>query len=268
MNFAPLHNLARRIAPEIPRLYVLAANELDLPKRAGCLGWATNFCISIRESLVNAGKWQGQAPMIVLDVERIDDEAAEFGFHRELYLAHTFVHELGHIVPYVEIPELTQEPSTAILDWQRAAYAASNVRRSLPWYGHDDKFTRRTLHLWWRAVQAGCNIPLGGLCCGFSYRLSHPAIYLEALGNECEHMAAATFTEIESTAPPKAFAEIFQSDKAFYFHFQTDPQQRPNNANASTPRRDQKKSILPACNRRGKRTHGGPSRGSQKAGRT
>lgn len=213
-----LRELAAAICPEVS-LYLFTARELEANgfARFGAWAWECPFNWRVLALLRAAGRWRGVRPIVVFDEELIDRHAHQHGWSPEKLTTTVFVHELGHCLPFESLPDPVAqdiEPDQTTLDRSAARYRrfVDAPPRPEPWAGHGHEFIRRALHLWWRADQAGCKIPLSILGCGRAYGLSHAREYLRALGNEPARMHDATFAEIEATPPPAEFVELFESD--------------------------------------------------------
>lgn len=213
--------IAAVIAPEIQEkpLYLLPRRFDGLIANAQCLGFS--FALQdhrVRDHLIGAGQWEGPGRMVLVDSDAIAADAEETGRDFEHQFRQTFVHELAHALAVaVEQGDSEPTPQERIAQQERTEEAASRAidfDAGQPWWagGHGLKFTRRCLHLRHRALAAGWYLPLPGLCAGIGYGLSHPCHYDDAIADEPIRLRDATFSEIDSTAPPTAFIDLFETN--------------------------------------------------------
>jgi hypothetical protein len=202
--------LANLVAPEIRRLY-LVPRPADYIAPSNCGAYATfTPDIVIRDYLIARGEWQGPAATIVFLHDY--DQCVEWA-------SGVLLHELGHVLPYPEQLPGDEEPTAEerhLHSVFRLAWASPV--KPLPKTGfrdaqHDWRFVRRVLHLHFRAQAAGAYIPLPMLgICGWEYGIAPARRYCSALNDEPERLLQATFAEIEATAPPSAFIQLWDSD--------------------------------------------------------
>jgi len=212
--------LKRAVAPELPYIYLSDASNLDgvLARSTHCLGWQTNYNPLLRQFLVDRGEWCGVYPAVIIDVANVRELAADTTITAAVLLLQTFTHELTHALPFAVLPDSRRVPSAETLEQARVDHEkwATAIFNPVPWWQHGLEFTRRALHLHYRATVAGFDVPLDGLCAGPKYALAPPESYRDALGDEPARMAGATFTEILRTPLPIEFRELFRRDCAHY----------------------------------------------------
>jgi hypothetical protein len=207
-----------RIAPELARqpLYLVDA---DLVRDLACnssdciLGWADCGTIMDRNCADRLGdNYHGPGRLIVLDCAAISQAAARPDSFAAC-LRNTAIHEAGHVVPFHEV--LEPADSVFVRNWQAARLKADFASRPPTDADHGWRFIRRTTHLFFRALAAGFDIAWQDLF-GPQPWVTQSPHYLVALLNECVSMRDATFAEIESVQPPKAFLNLWQDNQTFF----------------------------------------------------
>jgi hypothetical protein len=173
----------------------------------------------LRTLLEHRGDWQGPGSTVVVFFDRIRDAFTEDYDSR---LLTTLAHEVAHLLPAVAMIADDPTPAAAEFsaDLHRLFVAVPKIEKTaadLTRWDHDHHFTRRALHVWFRCRLAGLPVPLLGLCAGWRYHQSDPAQYMEILLPELAAMQAATFREIEATAPPAGFVALYESDVRTFF---------------------------------------------------
>lgn len=212
MNLAPLHKLARRIAPELTGLVILSHPEGWPPVAPGTIAYVPRGRnLLLRQWLIERGLWGGIWPPCVVWVDPPKCEEDRLG---------VFLHELGHALPAENLPDLPCEPSPAEYGEQVAMLSSAVARQSVPWQGHDHQWLRFALHAWHRA---GRTVSLDSLCLQTHPYQSPPWLSLSLLGDEPERMAGKSFAEIQATPAPADFIDCWQSGIDCFHHFQTSP---------------------------------------------
>jgi hypothetical protein len=67
---------------------------------------------------------------------------------------------------------------------------------------------------------AGADIAPAAICAGHRYGLSHASDYQDALGDEPTRCANMLFSDIRATAPPPAFARLWNEDSQRFPYLQ------------------------------------------------
>lgn len=206
-------------------VYLLTTTDLasDFPRVANCNGWHTEFDHNLRRWLIDRHEWRGVLPVIALDMASIRESAADLPCTAHHLALRTFLHEVGHAVPFYDLGgDIRREPTPAQLSAAADSFAKFAARPDdtpVPWAHHGLWFVRAVLHLHYRAIVAGFDIPGDAPCAGFGYALSPAWVYAEALADEPQRMRSATFRQIKNTEPPAAFVELFNNNLANYFHY-------------------------------------------------
>lgn len=214
---ADFHAIALKIAPELASAGLVFLRHVDgWPLPRGCAAYAIQGPhILLRDELIRRGEWNERWPVVVVFVFQLFNE------HEAMLII--LLHEIAHLLPAKPAVAASGDEPTRedrarqanyLAEWAEAASSPA-----LPWDEHGEEFIRVALHLHFRACRLlGRDIPLDGLCAGYiGYRLSHPAVYRQELGDEPDRMIGARFDEILATAPPEGFTELFESDTGIYF---------------------------------------------------
>jgi hypothetical protein len=225
---ADLAGMIAAIAPgEVDGVYFLDAAEFAPHVSKACVyGMAFPHADAIiRQALIDRGEWYGPQPIIVLDFERMRNDAAAYGWDLQQLIWCVTCHEVAHITPRRFVADVPFEPTRREVDQLRERFIKreATYRPAVPWGdGHGLEFTRRALHLGARAQMSGWGFPATPfLCAGFNYELSPAMSYLDALDGEPQRMRGATLAEIEATEPPAEFTQLFNDDTARYFDERT-----------------------------------------------
>jgi hypothetical protein len=199
-------------------LYIVP--QSTLPPQCGsgndCYGYFTpSLDLYLRDHIPN---FRGRGPcMVINDValrEDYNDEDLD-------YVTHACVlHELAHILdrPLVYPEPVNVDPQKLIFEALVVAKATGRPARvEVPrYYGHEVSFIRIALHLVHRAQQLGVAISPAAVYASHRYGVSHISEYLDALGNEPTNFADRTIRQIVAEDPPRAFAELWNSDLVAY----------------------------------------------------
>lgn len=211
-HVAEMHTMASVIVVELPQLYIIRHQD-DLPLHDSTRAYALNSrqSVILRERMTARGIWNGCRPSIVFG--GIDNFSSD-------ELRGIFIHELAHLTPV--LPDVFPfEPSAAVEQFSREMFTECErdtvPRTQEPWLqggNHGADFVRRALHLHFRAINAGWAMSYRVLnIAGARYGLSDAWRYSVALADEPHRMRGASFDEIESTPPPAAFSQVFESNK-------------------------------------------------------
>jgi hypothetical protein len=168
--------LAREVAPELPQVRFF--DEL----RPGCFGW------------VDGGDQVGHELRVGLCLHEIAAACAapDQFFRCVLQVA---LHETSHVVD-------RQLHETALCYASMAApYDVGDA--------HDVNFARRALHLWYRAVTKGWEIPLEQLLGSWFCHMPQEQNLLPCLIAECDRLRNATFEEIQTVPTPAGFSALW-----------------------------------------------------------
>lgn len=223
--FEDCRQLALTCAPELstaPLYIVDAADLVGLPcDRPDCLGWALDdylFDHNIGDRL--GDRYRGPGPVIALFTDAIRESVSATGDFAQL-VANVVVHEVAHIVPRREIlePGNTNEVRQLQLARMTTCWNMADPEPGTADDRHDWRFIRRALHLLVRALEAGRDIPLGGLFNTANHFQSREEFYLAAVLSEALAMRGATFAEIEAVPAPTALMELWESDLNLYRRF-------------------------------------------------
>jgi hypothetical protein len=198
--------LATQLAPELAgKLEVIRHTKALGPTPEGRLAWCcAGRHLGIRDELRKLGRWQGHWPSTVI-------------FVAEPTLP-VLLHELSHLTPARPVIADDGDEPTADqrqfqeMQLQRFASMADTVRQ-VPWAGHDVRYTRRAIHLLYRAERLGYVVGLNDLnVAGDRYRLSHVSVYADRFASEPRMNVHRSFGEIDGIAFPDPVLRLFADD--------------------------------------------------------
>lgn len=215
--------LCQEIAPTdlagVP-VYVVPVSALpdDFGTAEACIG-ATSPSLDLYLQSTLGSAWRGRGPAMIINdlVIETDWRAPE---DCKLVFLLSVLHELAHILerdqPYRERPDARPERLTweTLLLAQTVAEPEPLDLRIPPYAQHGDSFIRTCIHVAYRACLLDVYARPSGLCAGARYGLSPACLYAEALGDEPERLAEASFREILARPPPDAFAALWNQDVA------------------------------------------------------
>ena len=210
-------DLVRHIAPEfkLHNLYLLDAADLQrLEPDTSCMAYVETSIVppDIRDHLQAIGEWEGQGSAIVVCTDNIRRDCNNF---RVAFLT-VMLHEICHLLPLsiavpVDVDPTPQERKQAAeVHHEFITKPVCNLVAA----DHGDRFARIACHVLFRALAIGFVAPAHQMFAGYTYGLSHPHDYYEALGGEPFRMSGELFSTIARTPPPRAFIDLWKKDLA------------------------------------------------------
>jgi hypothetical protein len=220
-----LESLIRSVVPDLAGipLYIVLASDLAtreiLP--TDCRGlWGKSLDLTLKSHLEHRGRFIGRGVGIVIDDEKIMDDANKSESRGSLeYLVDYGItkvgfHEVAHALEDdFDMSDPTCERVEAATDMSiNAASAWSYLPSDIPgWYAHELPWIRNVIHLRHRLAVSGNRIGMPYLFaadCG----MSDCWAYASALGDEPRQLANASFAAIRKIRPPQAFIDRWRSD--------------------------------------------------------
>ena len=109
----------------------------------------------------------------------------------------------------MEIEGLDDIPAETVREHQLTKLATAATKPQCAAM-HDHQFIRRVLHVWFRAISAGWDVPIYRLFGPDCESFLQPPHYLASLMTELTAMQSATFVAIEAVSPPLAFSRLWE----------------------------------------------------------
>ena len=197
-------------------MYVVPQSRLpfDLGGDSVCHGFTTGS-LDLHLQDVIGRDWRGRGACVVVNDVALHSEFADS--YDSKFLG-TVVHELAHVLerpsPYRPRPDI--DADTLRREATEVAKVVSgpptNDEELLPWFGHEARFIRIAMHLWYRAKQFDLYLFPDEIMVADWYALSPANWYAQATQAEAERMANATFREICSQKLPEPFRGLWTGD--------------------------------------------------------
>lgn len=147
----------------------------------------------------------------------VNDDALQREFADSFHskLLGTVVHELAHVLerpsPYRPRPD-ADATKLRTEGKQVVQFVSTDEEVATPWLGHEARFLRIAMHLWYRAKLHHVHLWPTEIVVSDYCALSPANFYAIATEKEAKHMADATFREICKQKLPDAFRRVWTRD--------------------------------------------------------
>lgn len=198
------------------QVYVLPQSRLplDMGYDSVCLGYTTGS-LDLHLQDVIGRDWRGRGACVVVNDAKLRQETPD---SYETKFLGTVVHELAHVLerpspyrprPDVDADKLRREAAEVV---NIVSGPPTNDEEILPWFGHEARFIRIAMHLWYRAKQHDLYLFPDEIMVADWYALSPARCYARATEDEAKQTVTATFREICKLPLPEPFRRLWTSD--------------------------------------------------------
>ena len=164
-------------------------------------------------------RWTGNAPAFLIDDTTIGVDCGGRWSEMETRFVGICTHELAHVCCVNGLYALDDDHTEKLHDVLRQEFVSSLEHKatfdtawSSPRIGHGPDFLRIVCHLVFRLQQRGRECRLPQVVDSNFYSLSTTAKYRNALGDECERLAAWPLTSVATIPPPQKFLDQWNAD--------------------------------------------------------